>query len=63
MNGLVFDVAAGPMFLILFGIPFLVIVGVVILIVFTVKLIKRARSQGINAEKEPGSGDPPGEDG
>lgn len=43
LNGKLFDVAAGFMFLVLFGIPALVVIVVIVLIYAVFKLIKRAR--------------------
>ena len=65
MNNTVFDVAAAPMYLIIFGIPFLIIVVVAILIAITVKLIKRARAQNVKnleTEKSPENRSASGED-
>jgi len=62
MNNLMFDVAPGPILLVLVGIPILVIVIVVILIIVAVKLIKRARKKNIEAKELPEDYNSPGED-
>ena len=49
-DGKIFDVAAAPMYLVIFGIPALLIVVIIVLTVVAVKLIKRARIK--NAETE-----------
>ena len=54
-NGRIFDVAAGPMYLIIFGIPALVVIAVVGLIFVVVKLIKRARKNNIETENQQNS--------
>ena len=52
LSSMMFDVAAGPLFLVIFGIPILIIVIVVVLIIVSVRLIMKARKKNI-AEKEP----------
>ena len=61
MNNTLFDAAAGPIYLILFGVPILIICVVVYLIVVTVRLIKRARKKRIEAQGSPEENTPPGE--
>ena len=61
INNKVYDAAAGPMYLILFGIPFLLVVAVVVLIVVVVKLIKRARTNNLRTEYRTKDGDSPGQ--
>ena len=45
MNSRLFDVAAGPVLLMLVGVPLLVIAAVIILIVFGIRLAKKAKSR------------------
>ena len=52
-DGKIFDGAAAPMLLIIFGIPVLLIAVVVVLIVVAVKLIKRARIKNAETEGTP----------
>jgi len=56
-DGKIFDVAAAPIFLILFGVPALLIVGVLVLVYYTIKLIKRARSKNVKKEGKPENSD------
>jgi len=62
MNNMLFDVAPGPILLVVFGIPILIIVVVVILIIVTIRLIKRARKKNIEVEAPPEENNSPGED-
>ena len=53
MNSMMFDVAVGPLYLLLFGIPILIIAAVIVLMVISIRLIKRARAKNIEAENKP----------
>ena len=60
MNNTLFDAAAGPLLLLVFGLPILLIVVVIILIIVTVRLIKRARKKNVEAKGLPEDNDFPG---
>ena len=60
-DGKIFDGAAAPMLLIIFGIPALLIAVVVVLVVVAVKLIKRARIKHAETEEKPENGNSSGE--
>jgi len=62
MNNTLFDVAAGPLFIVLFGIPILILVVVIILIVVTIRLIKRARKKNTEVKESPEENTPAGQD-
>ena len=56
-DGKIFDVAAAPMYLVIFGIPALLIVVIIVLTVVAVKLIKRARIKNAETEGKPENSD------
>jgi len=50
INNTTFDVASGPVILILLGLPIFIIIVVIGLIILTVKLIKNARQENAEAK-------------
>ena len=54
---MMFDLASGPIFLMVIGVPIIIIVAVIALIFTSVILIKKARKKNIEAKGKPDRSD------
>jgi len=62
LSSTMFDVAAAPLLLVIFGIPILIVTIIVVLIIVTVKLIVKARKKNMEQIKPPDEYKSPGND-